>query len=209
VPNDVKGYAVTMDKLILAVGIPLMLLNGFGGIAAFIWLVILGNYWFLIGAGFIALLFSSFALGLLMLPSTAIQFAGIALIEKKQNIIGYIFMYLGNLLLLAAFSAWILYVYYFGLANVQRESHLFPVMLWCYGVATGPIFYMANKEKQSGGSTEGTDVMSFFISIGCFAMTFLISFFDTNLLDAMIIFIICVFISINLLFYEAYKSLKR
>ena len=69
-----------MDKLILAVGIPLMLLNGFGGIAAFIWLVILGNYWFLIGAGFIALLFSSFALGLLMLPSTAIQFAGIKLI---------------------------------------------------------------------------------------------------------------------------------
>ena len=197
-----------MDKIILAVSIPLMLMNGFGGIAAFIWLVILGDYWFLIGAGFIALIFSSFGLGLLMLPSTAIQFAGIKLIEKKQNVIGYIFMYLGNLLLLAAFSVWILYVYNFGLVNVQRDAHLFPVMLWCYGVATGPIFWMASKERQSGGRTEGTDIMSFFISIGCFAMTFLISFFDTSLFNAMLVFIICVFLSINLSFYEAYKELK-
>ena len=119
-----------MDKLILAVSVPLMLMNGFGGIAAFIWLVILGDYWFLIGAGFIALLFSSFGLGLLMLPSTAIQFAGIKLIEKKQNVIGYIFMYLGNLLLLAAFSVWILYVYNFGLVNVQ-EMHI--CFLSCFG----------------------------------------------------------------------------
>ena len=33
-------------------------------------------------------------------------------------------------------------MYNFGLANFQREAHLFPVMLRCYGVATGPIFWM-------------------------------------------------------------------
>ena len=61
-----------------------MLINSFGGIAAFIWLVVLGNYWFLIVSGIIALFFSSFYLMLLMLPSTAIQFARIKLIEKNK-----------------------------------------------------------------------------------------------------------------------------
>ena len=194
-----------MDKLILMLGIPLMLINGFGGVVAFIWIIILGGYWHLILAGILALLFSSFGLGLLMLPSTAVQFAGMTLIEKKQNVLGYIFMYLANLLLLAAFAAWILYVYYFGLASVQKEAHLFPIMLWCYGVATGPIFWMASKERNSSG----TDIMTFFISIGCIAMTALISFFGMNLLDAMKVFILCVFISINLMFYEAYKTIKH
>ena len=44
-----------MEKLILLVGIPIMLINTFGGIAAFVWLIILGDYWFLIGAGVFAL----------------------------------------------------------------------------------------------------------------------------------------------------------
>jgi len=197
-----------VDKLILMLGIPLMLVNSFGGIVAFIWLVVLGNYWFLIVSGIIALFFSSFFLGLLMLPSTAIHYAGIKLIEKKKNIFGFIFIYLGNLFLLAAFAAWILYIYYIGLTHVEIDSHLFPVMLWCYVVALGPIMWMVKKERASGNS-EGTEIMAFFISIGCFAMTILISFFDINLLDAMKVFILCVFISINLMFYEAYKTIKN
>ena len=117
-------------------------------------------------------------------------------------------MYLGNLLLLAAFAAWIIYIYHIGLAHVQIDSHLFPVMLWCYGVALGPIMLMVQKERAYGNS-EGTEIMAFFISIGCFAMTILISFFDINLFDAMKVFIVCVFISINLMFYEAYKITKH
>ena len=195
-----------MEKLILLVGIPVMLINTFGGVAAFVWLIILGDYWFLIGAGVLALFFSAFYLGILMLPSTAVQMAGFKLIEKKQNILGYIFMYLGNLLLLAAFTVWIVYVYYFGLSNAQRASDLFPIMLWCYGVSTGPIYWMASKE---GKNSEGTQIMTFFISIGCIGMTTLISFFEMSLFNAVIFFLVCVFFCINLMFYEAYKISKH
>jgi len=182
-----------------------MFINTFGGIVALIWLIVLGDYWFLIGSGIFALFFSSFGLAILMLPSTGIQMLGIKLLEKKNNILGFAAMYLGNLLLLLAFSAWILYVYYFGLMNTQSRSDLFPVMLWCYGVATGPIFWMASKE---GKDSIGTQIMSFFISLGCVSMTFLISFFNFSLFSGLLVFILFVFLSVNLMFYEAYKEIK-
>ena len=194
-----------MEKLILILGVPLMFVNTFGGIVALVWLIVLGDYWFLIGAGVFALFFSSFGLGLLMLPSTGVQMAGFKLIEKKQNVLGYIFLYFGNLLLLAAFASWVIYVYAFGLSNIQSASDLFPIMLWCYGVATGPIHWMASKE---GKDSEGTQIMTFFISIGCIGMTIMISFFYMSLYTSMIFFLICVFFSINLLFYESYKIAK-
>lgn len=182
-----------------------MFVNTFGGIAAFIWLIVLGDYWFLIGSGILALFFSSFGLAILMLPATGIQLLGIKFLEKKKNFLGFAAMYLGNLLLLLAFSAWILYVYYFGIVNTQSKSDLFPVMLWCYGVATGPIFWMASKE---GGDSIGTQIMSFFISLGCLSMTLLISFFNFSLLSGLLVFIFFVFLSVNLMFYEAYKEFK-
>jgi FtsH-binding integral membrane protein len=182
-----------------------MFINTFGGIVALVWLIVIGDYWFLIGAGVFALFFSAFGLGLLMLPSTGVQMAGFKLIEKKQKVLGYIFLYFGNLLLLAAFASWIIYVYAFGLSNVQNASDLFPIMLWCYGVATGPIYWMASKE---GKNSEGTQIMTFFISIGCIGMTIMISFFYVSLYNSMIFFLLSVFFSINLLFYESYKISK-
>ena len=61
-----------------------MFINTFGGIVALIWLIVLGDYWFLIGSGIFALFFSSFGLAILMLPSTGIQMLGIKLLEKKK-----------------------------------------------------------------------------------------------------------------------------
>lgn len=83
-----------MEKLILILGVPLMFINTFGGIVALVWLIVIGDYWFLIGAGVFALFFSAFGLGLLMLPSTAVQMAGFKLIEKKTKCIRlYIFIF--------------------------------------------------------------------------------------------------------------------
>ena len=78
-------------------------------------------------------------------------------------------------------------------------------MLWCYGVATGPIQWMASKE---GGESISTQIMTFFISLGCFGMTIMISFFYINIFSSMLFFILCVFFSINWMAYEAYKQFK-
>ena len=193
------------EKLILILGVPLMFINTFGGIVALVWLIVIGDYWYLIGAGIFSLFFSAFGLAILMLPSTGLQMAGFGLIKKNQKFLGFICMYIGNLLLLAVFAAWILYVYYFGLINVQKEADLFPVMLWCYGVATGPIQWMASKE---GSESISTQIMTFFISVGCFGMTVMISLFYVNIYLSMIFFILCVFLSINIMAYEAYKQFK-
>ena len=194
-----------LENFIIFFSIPLLFVNTFGGIAALIWLIIIGGYGFLIGAGILSFFFSAFGLALLMLPATGLQVLGFKLIQKDQKILGLILMYLANLILVSVFSAWILYVYYFGLVNVQSESDLLPVMLWCYGVATGPIQWMASKE---GGDSISTQIMTFFISLGCLSMTIMISFFYINVVTSMIVLILCMFFSVNLMAYEAYKYHK-
>jgi hypothetical protein len=194
-----------LEKFIIFFSIPLLFVNTFGGIVALIWLIIIGGYGFLIGAGILSFFFSAFGLALLMLPATGLQVLGFKLIQKDQKILGLILMYLANLILVSVFSAWILYVYYFGLVNVQSESDLLPVMLWCYGVATGPIQWMASKE---GGDSISTQIMTFFISLGCLSMTIMISFFYINVVTSMIVLILCMFFSVNLMAYEAYKYHK-
>ena len=165
------GLKKLFDDVAVLLSVPVIYLNVFAGIIAFVWLIILGK-WFLIVVSIFAL-FSHYLLGILMMPATLVQLFAFKAYEKKQVFLCVVGCYLGTLMNMFIFFCWVTYVYYFGLSNVTSKSELLPIMLWANGVAIGPIYYMANQEKDS----PATATLTFFISLGCFFNTILISFF--------------------------------
>jgi len=192
-------------SLFLLLSIPLWIINSFGGIVAFIWLIILGNYSFIIIGGILILFFSSFAFALAMLPSTGVQLLAIKMFEKKQKLIGIVLMYIATILLLAVFMFWTFYVYYVGIINIQSKSHIFPVLLWCFSVSVWPIQYMASKEPRD---SVGTNIMTLFVTLGCLLMTILMSFFQFSMIGAAYVYLGCMTICVNIMFYDAYDKIR-
>jgi hypothetical protein len=196
------GIKKLFNDIAVLLSVPIIYLNLFAGIIAFVWLIILGK-WFLIVVSIVAL-FSHYLLGILMIPATLVQLLAFKAYEKKQVFLCVVGCYLGTLMNMFIFFCWVTYVYYFGLSNVTSKSELLPIMLWANGVAIGPIYYMANKEKDS----PATVTLTFFTSLGCFFNTILISFFGFTLLSTSIIFLICMSICLNIMFFDAYDKIK-
>ena len=130
------------QNILIISSVPLWIINSFGGIVSFIWLAILGNYWFLLGPGIAAMFLSSYAFAIAMLSSTGVQLLAIKMFEKKQKLIGLILMYISTILLIAVFAFWVFFIYLTGSINIQAESHIFPVLLWCFAVSVAPIQYI-------------------------------------------------------------------
>ena len=196
------GLKKLFNDIAVLLSVPVIYLNLFAGIIAFVWLIILGK-WFLIVVSIVAL-FSHYLLGILMMPATLVQLLAFKAYEKKQVFLCIVGCYLGTLINMFIFFCWVTYVYYFGLSNVTSKSELLPIMLWANGVAIGPIYYMANQEKNS----PATVTLTFFTSLGCFFNTILISFFGFTLLSTSIIFLICMSICLNIMFFDAYDKIK-
>lgn len=196
------GLKKLFDDVAVLLSVPVIYLNVFAGIIAFVWLIILGK-WFLIVVSIVAL-FSHYLLGILMMPATLVQLFAFKAYEKKQVFLCVVGCYLGTLMNMFIFFCWVTYVYYFGLSNVTSKSEILPIMLWANGVAIGPIYYMANQEKDSPVTT----TLTFFTSLGCFFNTILISFFDFTLLSTSIIFLICMSICLNIMFFDVYDKIK-
>ena len=192
-------------NLFILLSIPLWIINSFGGIVAFIWLIILGNYSFIIVGGIIILFLSSFVFGIAMLPSTGVQLLAMKMFEKKQKLIGIILMYIATIFLLAVFMFWTFYIYYVGIINIQIKSHIFPVLLWCFSISVGPIQYMASKEPRD---SFGTNIMTLFVTLGCLLMTILMSFFQFSMIGAAYIYLGCMTICVNIMFYDAYDRIR-
>ena len=196
------GLKKLFDDVAVLLSVPVIYLNVFAGIIAFVWLIILGK-WFLIVVSIVAL-FSHYLLGILMMPATLVQLFAFKAYEKKQVFLCVVGCYLGTLMNMFIFFCWVTYVYYFGLSNVTTKSELLPIMLWANGVAIGPIYFMARQEKDS----PATATLTFFTSLGCFFNTILISFFGFTLLSTSIIFLICMSICLNIMFFDAYNKIK-
>lgn len=192
------------ENLAIITSIPITYLNAFSGIVSFVWLGIIGN-WFLVAAGIVSIFISSLIIGFAMMPALGVQVVGVKLLEKKQKLLGIICFYLATIMNMAVISFWVLYVYYFGLINISSQSHILPVTIWAYSVSVGPINYMASKE---GPDSIATFYMTFFTSLGCLLNTILISFFDWSLFNSMVVFLICMSICLNIMFYDAYYKIK-
>ena len=79
-----------------------------------------------------------------------IALPGVALFDKGRNLIGSLFVIMSGLYSYSVITAWcILTIYFF---TNQMTDPSIPKLLWAYGVATGPLGYMAQKEDDPNRS---------------------------------------------------------
>lgn len=181
-------------KLITLFSVPLMVINLLGGVVSFIWLAVLGE-WSIIGYGIAGLVISSLCIGIAMMPGLLLAAPSIAFYEKGNKFGFYVFSFLSTLYTVAVLCVWCLGVLYF-FTKLADSSSFIPVLLWSYGVATGPIASMAQKEQN-----EYAFISTFFAQISYIAVMLIVIFSRVSLLDVSIVF--GIIMSIGLIFQFA------
>lgn len=136
--------------LIMALTIPLVALNWLGGIVSGIWLAILGQ-WGAVISGIIFLLFSSWIIPFALAPSLLLG-APIAYYMERDKISGVIILGgLSSLYTMALITVWccgILFLF----VNGATETSLIPLLIWSFGIATGPWIALSSREGSGDGN---------------------------------------------------------
>ena len=160
-----------LENIISLISLPIMIVNTFGGIIAFIWLIILSE-WSLVITGIAGLFASAFILGFAFLPALAIQGLGWLVFNSKAKFLSYPFFIIAALLNILILIVWTFLVYSYALDNIQSSTPQIVALLWAYGVTVGPVQWMASKE---GPEQIGSFIITFFLSLGCLGLTLLMS----------------------------------
>ncbi len=179
-------------KLATVLAVPLGLINMLGGIVSGIWLAILGE-WGIIGYGIAALFVSGIGLGIAMAPGLLLAAPAAALHERGNKFGFYVFGFLSALYTIAVLSVWCIVVLFFFTKQANADS-IIPILIWSYGVATGPIAWMAQKEMQGGN--EYSMISTFFAQVAYILVIIAILLFRVSLLDVTVIFGIVMFIGL-------------
>ena len=196
---------IFLAQLAVLVSFPILLINSFGGIIAFVWLIF-ESEWTLIIQGIVAFFVSSLGLALALLPAFGVALIGMFFYKMKIKILAYPIFYISTLLSIAVISIWTLFVFSYALDNSSPETSLIPITLWAYGVAVGPIQYMASKE---GSENVSSQLLTTFSGLGSLWMVFAISFLDYDLMTAMWGFLISMAICLNIMFFDVSQYEKK
>lgn len=164
--------------------LPLIAINMLGGVISGIWLAVIGE-WGLIGYGLLALLFAGMLLGLAMMPGMIFAGPALLMLEKGNRLGGYVFGFLSTVYTVGVLSGWCILVLLFFLARLNDDSFI-PGLLWSYGIATGPIAWLAHKDSQSGNEYSGET--TFFLQIAYLVAICGIVFFDFTLQTVLQVF---------------------
>ena len=194
-----------LAQLAVLVSFPILLINSFGGIVAFVWLIF-ESEWTLIIQGLIAFVVSSLILAIAFLPAVGVSLIGMFFYKMKIKILAFPIFWIAALLNIAVISIWTLIVFSYALDNSSPETSLIPITLWAYGVAVGPIQYMASKE---GSENVSSQLLTTFSTLGSLWMVFAISFLGYELLTAMWGFLISMTICLNIMFFDVSQYEKK
>ena len=146
-----------------SIGVLLLVLNALGGIVSGIWLAVIGEWWAL-GVGLVGLFGSPFLVSILLMPNFLFAAAGMALFERRRRGPGMVLAGISNLYTAALIAAWGIGILYFFASRATAHS-IIPLLIWSYGVASGPWSFLASKDQQGGGN-EYSAISTFFLQIG-------------------------------------------
>jgi hypothetical protein len=142
-----------MQALLALVMIPLMLLNAFGGVAAGLWLALLGEWWAL-GVGLIAIC-SPFLLSIILAPGLLLLAPAGILLGKQRPFLAFPLLLLGYAYTCVVIAAWCILILIIFIARADADT-FWPLLIWSYSVALGPWQYMAQKDEQAGAGDAST-----------------------------------------------------
>ncbi|WP_321389714.1 hypothetical protein [Emcibacter sp.] len=137
-----------ISRFLAALMVPLFLLNSFGGIVSGVWLAFLGE-WAIIGYGLLVIILASAVIGIVLAPSMFLAKPALTFMEQGRLTAALLMGVLGRLYTVGVLSFWciLVLIYYIEIATSET---LLPLLLWSYGVATGPITWLTQKDMQSG-----------------------------------------------------------
>lgn len=166
-------------SILTLIGIPIMVMNLLGGIVSGVWLAFLGE-WKAIGLGILSLFCATFIIGFALMPSLLFALPAAKVIEKGKIGMGMILGMPAALYTVGVMIAWC-YVVFRIFDGMADESSRVPMLIWSYGVATGPWAYMAQKESQGDDGFNPSVMHTFFISTGYLLMIIMTLVFGAEL----------------------------
>lgn len=155
-----------MQAFFLIVMIPLTIMQVIGGIVSGVWLTVLEQWW-AIGYG-VAAMIAPYALPVLLSPGVLAAGPAIRLIERGRIVAAVPFVFISQLFVFAAVSAWCVAVFRLFMWNAYGGV-FWPLLVWSYVVALGPWLYLARGEHQSRPG-EGSFMAMFFAQLAYAAM---------------------------------------
>ncbi|CCD89339.1 membrane protein of unknown function [Bradyrhizobium sp. ORS 285] len=167
-----------MKALLSIVAIPIMLLNAFGGIVSGIWLAILGQWW-AIGYGIAGLFVSTTLLGFAMMPGLIFAAPAAMLAERGKLLLAFPLLLLSQLYTYIVVIAWCVLVFIFFMSH-STASLFWPLLIWSYGAALGPLMYMAHREEMAGDHS-GAWMTTAFAQLSYIVMAVTAAFTDAAL----------------------------
>ena len=181
-------------------GIPLMLLNLFGGVIAAIWLAFLSE-WTIIGLGIGIILLGAFVISIALMPALIILVPLHGCSEKNNKFGLYSLGFISSLYTNGVLTAWCISVLYFFAISATNSNYI-PILIWAFTVATTPLNYMARKELQSGNESYAL-VSAMFAQIAFLITAASLLLFNVSVLDLVIIFATVMLINVFIQFQIA------
>lgn len=174
-----------MQALVMVFFLPLVLLNLLGGIGSGIWLAVLGEWWAIV-YGIVSMLVAAFGLGLVLMPGLLFGVPAMALIEKGKTLLAIPFFILSQIYTYFVIIAWAVFVFYIFTSRATQET-FWPLLIWSYGVALGPLMFLASKDDP--GVRTASSMTTFFAQIAYVALMVVMIFFGRlDTWDAALIF---------------------
>jgi len=88
-----------------------------------------------------------------MAPGLIFAVPAAACAERRSFLGAYCFLLLSSAYTFGIITVWCVAVMWFFLQRATESDSLIPLLLWSYGVAIGPLGYMASKERENVAST--------------------------------------------------------
>jgi CarD family transcriptional regulator len=127
--------------------LPFVLLNAFAGLVAAVWLAFEGE-WLAIGLGVSGILSGPFLLGLLLLPGMVFAAPAAKALEKGMTITFATFPVFSLVYTFTVFAVWGIVIFAYFMQSLSG-SLVLPTALWSYAVASGPVAFLASKERDN------------------------------------------------------------
>ena len=172
--------------MLTALSVPLMILNVLGGIVSGIWLAALRD-WHAVWLGIVFFFVSSLILGFALMPSILLA-APAAYFAERGKTIGLVFFGgLSSLYTLALITVWCCGVLVLFVRDATHAT-IIPRLIWSYGVAIGPLTYMASKDQGEGTEGFGSNLATFLTELAYFIVILSVIFLPISLLGVVKVF---------------------
>lgn len=157
-----------------------------GGVVSGVWLAVLGE-WGAIGYGLAAMIGSHVLVGLVLMPSLLLAVPGRHFEHRNMIVAVNVVRFLARLYFVGVVAVWCATVFAFFMMKANSGS-IVPMLVWSFGVATGPWTFTVIKASQEGDDDVEGIAAAFFSQMGYLVMLAMVLGFRATPAHALVVF---------------------